>query len=280
MTGEGDDPQHPSVDSPIPESTAGHESVAIVPPVPGEAPEDDLEGFSSPLSRLVASARTWLVIVVVIAMVVPAVAFLGDEWSFRRSAGEVVATLDGERSGAAAADTVLLVRSLGCSGRAGTGTAFVVQTDRGPALLTNRHVVEDARTVGVRALDGSTEVQVTGVRLSGTADVAVLEVADPSGLPPALSLQRGLPSTGQEVRLVGFPAATPFTAAGTVDVAEPQRLLLDLEVAPGASGSPVVASDGQVVGQVHAIASDGRGVATPTGRLLSAIDDARPAPSC
>ena len=247
---------------------------------PGKHPRTTSRASASPLSRLAASARTWLVVVVVIAMVVPAVAFLGDEWSFRRSADAVVATLEGERSGAAAADTVLLVRSLGCAGRAGTGTAFVVQTPRGPALLTNRHVVEDARTVGVRSLDGSTEVQVTGVLLSDTADVAVLEVADPSGLPPALSLQRGLPSAGQEVRLVGFPAATPFTAAGTVDVAEPGRLLLDLEVAPGASGSPVVATDGQVVGQVYAVASDGRGVATPTGRLLPAIDDARPAPPC
>jgi S1-C subfamily serine protease len=226
------------------------------------------------------SARLWLVVVIVVALIVPAGAFLADEFDFRRSADAVVATLDGELAGADAARTVLLVRSLGCSGRAGSGTAFVIETPDGPALLTNRHVVEGARTVGVRALDGGTEVQVAEVRLSATADVAVLEVADPAALPPPLLLRDAAPALGDEVRLVGFPAATPFTAAGTVDAVEGGRLLLDLEVAPGASGSPVVAADGHVVGQVFAIAADGRGVATPAPQLRSAIADATPAPGC
>ncbi|MEX1178516.1 MAG: serine protease [Nitriliruptor sp.] len=256
------------------------DDLASPPPEPPVAPEDDLDAFSSPMSRFVTSARTWVVIVVVIALIVPTVTFLADEFDFRRSADAVVATLDGELSGAAAADTVLLVRSLGCAGGSGTGTAFVVETAEGPALLTNRHVVDDARQVGVRALDGSTEIQVTGVRVSSSADVAVLEVADPAALPPALALRRGLPTVGEEVRLVGFPAATPFTDAGPVDVAAPDRLLLDLEVAPGASGSPVVADDGRVVGQVHAVARDGRGVATPVDRLLDAMGDARAEEPC
>jgi S1-C subfamily serine protease len=229
---------------------------------------------------LASSARVWLVGVIVVALIVPAGAFLADEFDFRRSADAVVATLDGELAGADAARTVLLVRSLGCSGRAGSGTAFVIDTPDGPVLLTNRHVVEGARTVGVRALDGGTEVRVAEVRLSATADVAVLEVADPAALPPPLALRGATPALGDEVRLVGFPAATPFTAAGTVDAVEGSRLLLDLEVAPGASGSPVVAADGHVVGQVFAIAADGRGVATPAAQLRSAIADATPAPGC
>jgi S1-C subfamily serine protease len=232
------------------------------------------------MHRLLTSARVWLSILVVVALVVPTTAFLVDEFDFRRSADAVVATLDGELAGADAARTVLLVRSLGCSGRASSGTAFVVDTPTGPALLTNRHVVEDARTVGVRALDGGTEVRVRAVRSSVSADVAVLEVEDASALPPPLALRRAAPSVGDEVRLVGFPAATPFTAAGTVAVTEPGRLLLELEVSPGASGSPVVAADGHVVGQVFAVAADGRGVATPTAALLAAIEDARPASGC
>lgn len=242
--------------------------------------EDDLENVRSPMARLVASGRVWLAALVAVALVLPAGAFLVDEFAFRRSADAVVATLEGDRAGAAAAETVLLVRSVGCDGRASSGTAFVVETGSGTALLTNRHVVEGAGTVGVRSLAGGAEVRVTGVRLSTSADVAVLEVADPDALPAAVALGTDPRTTGDEVRLIGFPAATPFTAAGRIVEAVPDRLLLEVEVAPGASGSPVVAEDGRVVGQVHAVTRDGLGVATPASRLLTAIDDAIPAASC
>jgi S1-C subfamily serine protease len=232
------------------------------------------------MQRVLAASRLWLSILVVVALLVPAGAFLVDEFEFRRSADGVVATLEGELAGADAARTVLLVRSLGCSGRAGSGTAFVIDTPAGPALLTNRHVVDDARTVGVRQLDGGTEIRVDRVLLSDAADVAVLEVTDPAALPPPLALAAGTPTLGEQVRLVGFPAATPFTAAGTVDEVQGGRLLLDLDVSAGASGSPVVADDGRVVGQVYAVTADGRGVATPAARLLTAIDDLTPAPDC
>lgn len=232
------------------------------------------------MTRLLSSARTWLAVVVVVAMIVPAGAFLADEFDFRRSADAVVATLEGDRTGAEAAETVVLVRAVGCDGRASSGTAFVVDTGAGPALLTNRHVVAASRTVGVRALDGSTQLRVTGVRTSPTADVAVLEVDDPDALPPALALGTETSAAGDAVRLIGFPAATPFTAAGRIAEVTGPRLLLEVEVAPGASGSPVVADDGRVVGQVHAVTDAGLGVATPAARLVAAIDDARPEPGC
>lgn len=241
---------------------------------------DDLAGFSSPMTRLLSSARTWLAAVVVAALIVPAGGFLADEFVFRRSADAVVATLEGELAGADAAGTVLLVRAVGCDGRRSSGTAFVVDTERGPALLTNRHVVESSQRVGVRALDGSSQIRVTGVRISSSADVAVLELADASALPPALALAPGPYAEGDAVRLIGFPAATPFTAAGRIDEVTTARLLLEVEVAPGASGSPVVAEDGRVVGQVAAVTDDGRGVATPAARLPTAIADAVPAPGC
>lgn len=242
--------------------------------------DDDLAGFSSPMTRLVTSARSWLALVVAAALVVPAAAFLGDELAFRRSADAVVATLEGERVGAEAAGTVLLVRAVGCDGRAASGTAFVVDTGQGPALLTNRHVVASSQTVGVRALDGSADVRVTAVRISASADVAVLEVADAEALPPALELARTPPAAGDVVRLIGFPAATPFTDAGVVGEVVGSRLLLEVDVAPGASGSPVVGEDGRVVGQVFAVTDGGLGVATPASQLPTAIGDAEPDPGC
>lgn len=241
---------------------------------------DDLAGFTSPMARLLTSARSWLAALVALALLLPAGAFLADELEFRRSADAVVTTLEGDRAGADAAETVLLVRAVGCDGRSSSGTAFVVDTERGPALLTNRHVVASSETVGVRALDGSTQLRVTGVRTSRSADVAVLEVDDPDALPPAVALGTEPRQPGDEVRLIGFPAATPFTAAGEITEVDATQLLIDVEVAPGASGSPVVAEDGRVVGQVVAVTAEGAGVATPASRLLTAIEDAEPVGAC
>lgn len=247
---------------------------------PAWSDPDGLDGFTTPMTRLARRLRTWIVVIVALALVVPSGAWFVDELSFRRRASAVVATLEGELPGAVAAGAVLRVRTLRCTGTAATGSAFVAATADGPVVVTNRHVVDDAAIVGVRALDGSFDLRVTGVRLSGRADVAVLDVGDPTALPPALVLASGGARVGEAVRTVGFPAATPFTTAGRVAALADGRMLLDLEVDPGASGSPVVADDGEVVGQIFGVMPDGRGVATPSGILRVAIAEAVPAPAC
>lgn len=278
MTGDVDG-EPPDADRPA-EDRPGEEP-ALPSGAESPAPEDDLEGFRTPLSRLVDHARAWMAVLVAAALVLPLGAWLVDEIRFRLSSGAVVETLEGELAGEDVAQAVLLVRTAGCRPRSGgSGTAFVVDAGEGPMLVTNRHVVADARRVGVRALEGSTGVRVTGYRVSGRADVAVLEVADPAELPPALVLRDTPLSEGGEVRLVGFPSAQPFTTAGTVRDADRGRMLLDLRVDPGASGSPVVDREGRVAGQVFARTDEGLGVATPAGRLLAALEDLRPVAAC
>jgi S1-C subfamily serine protease len=244
-------------------------------------PEDDLEGLQTPMGRLLGWSKRWLALLVAAALLLPTGAWLLDELQFRRSGAAVVETLQGELRGEAIADTILLVRTTGCTPTtSGSGSAFVADIGEGPVIVTNRHVVDDARQVGVRNLDGSSTLQVARVLVSEVADVAVLEVTDPAALPPALRLAPGDPTLGQDVRLIGFPAARPFTTDGTVVEATPSRLLLELEVVPGASGSPVVDGDGLVVGQVYAVTRDGLGVATPASLLRTAIDGAQPIEPC
>jgi S1-C subfamily serine protease len=252
-------------------------------PVPSvvDGDEDDLADVQTSMSRLLMASRRWLALLVAAALLLPTGAWLLDELEFRRSGAAVVETLEGELRGAAIGETVLLVRTTGCTPTmGGSGSAFVVDAGDGPVLVTNRHVVEQTQQVGVRNLEGTSTIRVTGVLVSDTADVAVLEVADPEALPPALALSDAGTSVGQDVRLIGFPAARPFTTAGTIVDITPTRLLLELEVTSGASGSPVVTEDGLVVGQIHAVTGDDLGVATPVAQLRRSIADARPADPC
>jgi S1-C subfamily serine protease len=243
--------------------------------------DDDLDGVETSMSRLVGLAKRWLAAVVAVALLIPTGAWLLDELDFRRSGADVVETLEGTLGDDDVAGAILLVRATGCTpNRGGSGSGFVLDLGDGPVIVTNRHVVEDARQVAVRALDGTANARVVEVEISDLADVAVLHVADPGALPPALRLADRPVAVGDDVRLVGFPSARPATTAGTVVESSPGQLLLELEVVPGASGSPVVDDAGLVVGQIHAVTTSGLGLATPAELLARAARTSDPLPDC
>lgn len=237
---------------------------------------DDLEGYETGMSRFSRRIRGWLVVVVAASLVLPLGGWLLDELAFQRS-GDTVTEQLGED--APLTDAVLLVRSIGCDGRVSTGSAFVMDLDGERVVVTNRHVVEGARTVGLRPLEGGPSRTATGYRLATRADVAVLELDDPEEAVQPLPFA-GAPTVGQDVRLIGFPGGRPFTTAGTVTEAAGGQLRLELDVSPGASGSPVVDEDGGVVGQIFASTREGDGVATAGDVLLAAIAEAEPSEPC
>jgi S1-C subfamily serine protease len=247
-----------------------------VEPANGVEPVDDLEGFQTSMARFSSRIRGWLALLLAVMLVVPLGGWLLDELAFRRSGDTVTETLGED---AILADAVVLVRSIGCDGQVSTGSGFVTRVDGDAIVVTNRHVVEGARTVGVRPLEGGQAQAATGYRLAGNADVAVLDIEGVPDDAVALPLG-GTPRVGQDVRLVGFPAARPFTSAGTVTEVQGGQLLLELEVDPGASGSPVVDEDGAVVGQVFARTRDGDGVATAGDALRTAVETAEPTTAC
>jgi S1-C subfamily serine protease len=251
---------------------------APVPPEqrPGPAPRDpeDLEGYETSMTRFVSRGMRWVSLLVALLLAVPAGGWIVDVLRFDRSGDAVTA-----EAGSALADSVFLVRSIGCDGAGGSGSAFVLDLGDGPVVVTNRHVVERASTVGLRALNGRGTVQVTGVLLAPTVDVAVLTVDDPDALPPALRIGPTA-GVGDTVRIVGFPAAVPYTTTGTVLADDQDPLLLDARVDPGASGSPVVDGQDRVVAQVFARTDDGLGVATPAAAVRAGVLAAEEQPAC
>lgn len=238
------------------------------------ATEDDLEGYLTPTRRFLERSKGVLGVVLALALIVPLGAGLLRVLVFDRAGDRVVEELAAEDLDVALAESVLRVGGTSC-GASGSvsGTAFALRVDGRDLLVTNRHVVDDVGSLGVRPLDGGPGMPVGSWRLSNSADVAVLELEDPGQMPATLPIADRDPVVGDRVRTVGFPSGMPFTTAGEVARIDAGRVQFDMRVDPGASGSPVVDRQGVVIAQVFGRTETGRGVGTPAGTLRSALDD-------
>ncbi len=138
------------------------------------------------------------------------------------------------------------------------GSGFLIEGGR---IVTNAHVVADARQILVRRPDQANPRIASVEAVAHDCDLAVLRVEDPTfaeGLTP-LSLGE-LPRTGSQVLTYGFPLGGQdvSSTAGIVSRVEmrgyvhsgPDAHLVvqtDAAINPGNSGGPVV-QDGRVVG--------------------------------
>ena len=244
-------------------------------PLAYDPDRDDLAGYRTPLQRLVDRVRGWVAVAIALGLLLPVGGFAIAEYVFGRAGSEVVADLGED---AALAEAMLLVTTTDCLGRSSTGSAFALALPGGAVVITNRHVVDQAQSIAVRPLSGGAATPVVSHRLARDADVAVLELPT-DAMPPSLRTGASA-AVGDEVRVVGFPGGQPAFSAGPVSAVGGGRMLLDLRIAGGSSGSPVLDGEGRVVGQVFARSADGRGVATPLATLVGAARGAVAAPGC
>jgi S1-C subfamily serine protease len=143
--------------------------------------------------------------------------------------------------------------------------AGVVIVDKG-VILTNLHVVVDAKRVGVVFADGlESDATITGVWPEH--DLAVLQAQTiPDDLAAATMKSTADLALGDRVFAVGFPFGIgPSVTAGVVsglgrEFRSPQGKRLftnliqfDAAANPGSSGGPLVTADGAVVGIVTGI---------------------------
>jgi S1-C subfamily serine protease len=176
----------------------------------------------------------------------------------------------------------------------GMGTGMIITEDG--QILTNAHVIEDARTVSVR-LAGETEpVRAMVVASDPSNDLALIQI-DASGLPPVTFSDPSSVRVGDEVVAIGFalglnggPSVTSgivsaldrtiITESGALD----GLIQTDAAISSGNSGGPLVNARGEVTGVNTAVArsdatteANNISFAIGTGEVLRVIDQLRSA---
>ncbi|MEX2324541.1 MAG: serine protease, partial [Nitriliruptoraceae bacterium] len=174
------------------------------------------------------------------------------------------------------------IRTLGCR-QFGIGSGFVLP---GGIVVTNRHVVDEPRSVTVNTWDGQTlEASVEGVAVD--SDLAILRLQDDIVLPVA-ELRDEPVRRDEPIVVVGYPGGGPATVTtgkvvGLVSgemLGEPADVIrIDAEIRQGNSGGPVLDQQGRVVGVVFALEAErGTGLAVPVATLLERLHGAAMAP--
>jgi S1-C subfamily serine protease len=170
----------------------------------------------------------------------------------------------------------------------GVGSGVVLTADG--YILTNRHVVDDSRSLTVAFADGR-ELPATIIRISEVTDLALIKV-NATGLEAAAIGDSSALAVGQTAIAIGSPLGT-YTETVTrgivsgldreitvTDQATRRQMTLrgliqtDAAINPGNSGGPLLDRGGSVIGINTAVASsaEGLGFAIPIAAAIDLID--------
>ena len=148
--------------------------------------------------------------------------------------------------------------------REGAGSGFVIREDG--VILTNDHVVEDAKEIRVTFADGR-ELPATVLGRDPKTDLAVLKV-EATGLPVARLGDSDRIGVGDWVVAIGNPFGLDNTVTAGIVSAKGRAIgsgpyddfiQTDAPINPGNSGGPLLDDQGNVVGINAAIFSQGGG---------------------
>jgi len=177
--------------------------------------------------------------------------------------------------------SIVVVRSQTAQGSA-LGSGFVYSAGY---IVTNYHVVEEATSVRVELFDGTSST-VTIVGQDQFADIAVLKIANISEQTKALEIgDSNILRVGQQVVAVGNPLGLTASLSSGV-VSQLGRLIgpvqniplvvpviqLDVLIAPGNSGGPLLDLQGRVVGITNAGTAGGINFAIPSNIVKRVAD--------
>ena len=157
-----------------------------------------------------------------------------------------------------------------------TGSGFFIRPGE---VVTNLHVIEGARRVEIRTLDGKGKTYpVEGVlALDEEGDLAVLNVSLPPDRARQLELSNALPEEGESVFVIGNPLRLEGSVSnGIVSAVRevPNLGKIVQTTAPishGNSGSPLFNMKGQVIGVITIKVTNGQNInlALGAGRIAA-----------
>ncbi len=169
----------------------------------------------------------------------------------------------------------------------GQGSGVVIDDDG--HIVTNYHVIEDAREIVVEAHDGRT-LEATLVGEDAPTDLAVLKV-DPEGLEPLEFADSDAVEVGQLAIAIGNPLGREFARSVTVGVVSGVRATMygqaahqrvfqliqtDASINPGNSGGALLDSDARIVGintlKFASAEVEGMGFAIPSNTVARITD--------
>jgi S1-C subfamily serine protease len=188
----------------------------------------------------------------------------------------------GEASAEQSTGLVTITSVVGFGQGEAAGTGIVIDSDG--LVVTNHHVVEGATDISVTVVTTGVTYDARVLGYDAAKDVAVLKLADASGLATATTDTSGA-TVGEDVTAVGDAGGdggSLTAAAGTVtalhrpitvtdeQTGQPRRLRnlveVDADIIPGDSGGALLDSAGEVVGMNVAASS---GSAPITGYVIS-----------
>ncbi len=179
---------------------------------------------------------------------------------------------------------VFMIESLDADGKpVAFGTGFVVQAPEGPVGITNAHVLKGASRVFCKLADGR-RLEASGVgRLSDAEDLATLWMITPTTASdfgqfpashgfswmdtpkPALELETNQAIVGEPIAVLGNPLNYADTLSdGIISALRKNEnggigfIQITAPISPGSSGSPVLNSQGKVIGIATMTREDGQ----------------------
>jgi len=160
----------------------------------------------------------------------------------------------------------------------GHGSGFFISVDG--HLLTNEHVVRDARFVTIKLITGR-EIVGEVLRKNVARDVALVKAEETGML--ALPIKDTSANVGDDVYAIGSPIDEQYSATLTKGIVSGFRVQDDLKyiqsdvnILPGSSGGPLVDAQGNVVGLAVSIlfvgAPSGLNFFVPIDEALDALN--------
>ena len=167
----------------------------------------------------------------------------------------------------------------------GAGTGFLVSSDG--LLVTNQHVVAEAHTIIAKAENGGLFPVTRIIAADPRNDLALIQF-DAKDLPFLTLAPDGSAEAGTRIAIIGSPLGLEGTL--TEGIVSARRRLpkekrdvlqISAPISQGSSGSPVLDSQGRVIGVASFLLQDGQALnfASPSEQLRKLLGKRTPLPS-